>query len=435
MSAYTPDDARAVVEARLGRPVQDSLEAAVVLEAWCGVQARDAIRSGRDLIGRGSAPATRGRHIEEQESSGRSAVAEGISLILAILAVAMWASPLSSQLGAGVWDTAVRLALPLTFALQWMLWSRHFSKGDGLGSLRNEGPSGIVLLGLIASVLAAHGHAGGVAAMLLVTWVGGTVLVARGWGVWYALVLAAVAIGLYFDVDPYALLGGGALVTLAVVAGAIVSSPSQAPSPGSWVQAGVVGIVGAGLGALLVTDDTIGWGFFGALPALALIPSAVGGLWGGRHLTRVHIELPRALRETPVSRADKVNVRGPGLVILGGSILRLTFITALLSGVCMLAGQWTSGTIATSLFVGFGCLALATLLVSLLVSLGRLGWALLAVCGAVLVEVGVALPPALAQPGSGLIAGATVASLLALPPLIKVFLRPGRALATAVWIA
>jgi hypothetical protein len=60
---------------------------------------------------------------------------------------------------------------------------------------------------------------------------------------------------------------------------------------------------------------------------------------------------------------------------------------------------------------------------------------MLAVCGAVLVEVGVALPPALAQPGSGLIAGATVASLLALPPLIKVFLRPGRALATAVWIA
>ena len=103
---------------------------------------------------------------------------------------------------------------------------------------------------------------------------------------------------------------------------------------------------------------------------------------------------------------------------------------------CVLAGPWTSGTIATSLFVGFGFLALATLLVSLLVSLGRIGWALLAVSVAVLFEVTAStLPATLAQPGSGLIAGAVVASAIALPPLVKLFLRPGRALATAVWIA
>ena len=42
---------------------------------------------------------------------------------------------------------------------------------------------------------------------------------------------------------------------------------------------------------------------------------------------------------------------------------------------------------------------------------GDSAWATLSPCAsAVLVEVGVALPPALAQPGSGLIAGATVAS-------------------------
>jgi hypothetical protein len=38
------------------------------------------------------------------------------------------------------------------------------------------------------------------------------------------------------------------------------------------------------------------------------------------------------------------------------------------------------------------------------------------------------------QPGSGLVAGGLIASTLALPPLVKLFLRPGRALATAVWI-
>jgi hypothetical protein len=34
-----------------------------------------------------------------------------------------------------------------------------------------------------------------------------------------------------------------------------------------------------------------------------------------------------------------------------------------------------------------------------------------------------------------LIAGGLVASALALPPLVKLFLRPGRALATSLWIA
>ena len=434
MKALDPRRACAVVEARLGRPVQDSLEAAVVLEAWCGLQARDAINRGRELIGHVGAPAPRRRHIEEQETSGRSAMAEGMSLVLAILAVAMWASPLSSMLGAAVWDTAVRTALPLTFAFQWILWSRHLSKGEGLGSLRREGPAGVLGLAAIAALLVSLGNGGAVAAMLLVTWTSGTVLMSRGWGLLYALVLASVGLGLELALDPFALLGGAALFSIVAVGLAVATSGPAASSTGSWLQALVVGAIGAGLGALLVTDHTIGWGFFGALPALALIPSAVGGLWGGRYLSRVHVELPRALRETPVARADKVDLGGPGLVILAGSILRLTLGTTVLSVLCILLSPWTSGTIATSLFVGFGCLALATLFVSLLVSLGRMTWALVAVSAAVLVEVWVELPAALAQPGSGLVAGGLIASIIALPPLVKLFLRPGRALATAVWI-
>jgi hypothetical protein len=434
VKALDPRRACAVVEARLGRPVQDSLEAAVVLEAWCGLQARDAIDGGRKLIEHVSGPPPRRRHIEEQETAGRSGTAEGVSLVLAILAVAMWASPLSSMLGAAVWDTAVRVALPLTFALQWILWSRHLSKGEGLGSMRREGPAGVVGLAGIAALLVSFGVGGAVAAMLLVTWTSGTVLVSRGWGLLYALVLAAVGLGLAFELDPFALLGGAALFSIGAVWAAIATSGPAPSSPGNWVQAIVVGVIGAGLGALLVTDHTIGWGFFGALPALALLPSAVGGLWGGRHLSRVHVELPRALRETPVARADKVNFGGPGLTILAGSVLRLTLGTAVLSGLCMLASPWTSGTIATSLFVGFGCLALATLFVSLLVSLGRMAWAFTAVSAAVLCEIWIELPAALAQPGSGLIAGGLIASVVALPPLVRLFLRPGRALATAVWI-
>jgi hypothetical protein len=434
MNMLDPRRAREVVEARLGRPVQDSLEAAVVLEAWCGLHAREAIARGRALIAHAGRPACGKHPVQEPEPAQRSTT-DGISLVLAIVAVAMWASPLSAMLGAAVWDTAVRLALPLTFALQWVMWSRHLSKGDGLGSLRREGPVALVGLAAIAATLVSLGDAGAVAAMLLVTWTSGTVLLARGWGTLYATLLGVVGVGLVCGLDPYALLGSAAAGSLGAVATAVATADTGSATPGAWPQALLVGVTGAGLGALLVTDNTIGWGVHGALPALALIPSAVGGLWGGRHLARIHLQLPRTMRETPLTRADQIDVRGPGLAILAGSIGRLVLATGLLSVLCVVASPWTSGTIATSLFVGFGCLALATLLVSLLVALGRTAWALAAVGAAVFVEVAVAQPATIAEPGSGLVAGGLIASALALPPLVKLFLRPGRALATSLWIA
>ena len=42
--------ARRLIEARLGRPPQDALEAAVVLEAWAGVPAQRALEAARALM-------------------------------------------------------------------------------------------------------------------------------------------------------------------------------------------------------------------------------------------------------------------------------------------------------------------------------------------------------------------------------------------------
>ena len=74
--------------------------------------------------------------------------------MLAVVAVATWASPLSAQLGASVWDSAVRLALPMTLALQWLIWSRHLSGGEGLGTLRRESPFAVIaLIAMLAGLL------------------------------------------------------------------------------------------------------------------------------------------------------------------------------------------------------------------------------------------------------------------------------------------
>ena len=164
------------------------------------------------------------------------------------------------------------------------------------------------------------------------------------------------------------------------------------------------------------------------------MPSAVGGFWAGHNLSRIYSELPHALRGVAVTRADQIAFRGAALRILGGSVLRLIVATIGLSAVCVLAGPWTSGTLAISLMVAFGCLALATLLVSLLLSLGHPGRTLFAVSAAVVAEAVLQLSHAATEPGDPLIAGACVAVLLVLPPILRLFLRPGRVLATAFWI-
>jgi hypothetical protein len=102
----------------------------------------------------------------------------------------------------------------------------------------------------------------------------------------------------------------------------------------------------------------------------------------------------------------------------------------------ILTSQYTSGTNRLSLFVGFGCVALVTLLVNVLESLAYARWALFAAGASVATELtlsNVALVHA-PVPGAALIAGTLVGILVALPPLLMLLMRPGRVLATSLWI-
>jgi hypothetical protein len=423
-----------MVEARLSRYAQDELEAAVVLEAWCGLKARTALALGRKVVRGERQSAAPRRHGAEKRPRREGAAAEGLALVMAVVAVATWASPITRELGAAAWESAIRLALPLTLALQWLLWSRFLGHDGGLGRLRQEAPvvaaGGAAIVGALASL----GTGGILAAMLVATWTGGTILVRRGWVIWYALVLSGAAAALHHGTPTLELLAAATFTVLLATTLALATQAPVAGASGPWSQAVLAGLVGGALGALLVDDQTIGWGVRGYLPALALIPSAIGGFWAGHSLSRVYSDLPHALRGVAVTRADQVALRGAALRILAGSVLRLIVATVGLSAICLLASPWTSGTLAISLMVAFGCLALATLLVSLLMSLGHPGRTLFAVSAAIAAEAVLQLSHSATQPGDPLIAGACVSVLLVLPPILRLFLRPGRVLATAFWI-
>jgi hypothetical protein len=86
------------------------------------------------------------------------------------------------------------------------------------------------------------------------------------------------------------------------------------------------------------------------------------------------------------------------------------------------------------ILAGFALVALASMLVGLLESLGRGRQALLAVaCGAA-AEAIVALADAHPFPGTGLVAGGATVALLVAPAVVVLLRRPATTLATALWI-
>jgi hypothetical protein len=436
--AHGPKYAAGVIEARLGRAALDVLEAAVVLEAWGGLRASRALSLGSRVVPPKPPRWMPGRLTTEESGRRDSILTEAIALIMAIVAVASWAGPLSRQVGTTVLEHAILVALPLTLALQWAIRSRYLSRRAGLSWLSHDRVAlGVfAVAGIEAPLILLHPY-GPLAAMFVAIWVGGTVLARRGWALLYGLLLVGTVVGLELSWPAYPLLGAlTAVVLLASIAAVRTArEPSNEPA-GRVGRAAWAAAMGGALGGLLVGDSSLGWGVHGAFPALALLPSVLGSFWGGYHLWKLYDALPRGLQGVALARANARDFRGPAMSIFLGSMLRLIGTTVVLSGVVILIAQWTSGTNRLSLFVGFGCVALITLLVNLLESLAYIRWALFAALASVLTELSVshlALSP-VRVPGAALIVGATVGILIALPPLIRLLLHPGRVLATSLWI-
>jgi hypothetical protein len=469
----------ALVEARLGRPAQDMLEAAVVLEAWGGVPAQRALDMGASLVSRAASVPEPSTAVLPPVGRRQELVIEGLAFVVSVLSIALWTQPLADALGASTVSRALTVALPLALALQWGLRRRYLSRPRGLAELARARAG--LALGTVAIALGpwlVFGRAGAVAGLLTLTWTGSTILMARGWSAGYAVLVVAATPAMVTGSAPLAVLAVTAAVTAAAVAVALRAPASpERLAGGSWARAFACATLGAGLGAMLVTDSSVSWST-SATPALALLPSALAGVWAGHRVWHLDHAIPRALAGIPVIEPPEPVIRStrpdpepraarpepsaggasralhavrpepasidpephvPAVTAAPRRGVVLAPVGVLLGAIGRLIGLAAVGSIvvATILPVGsgllaaFALLALATLLVSLLEAMGRTGWAALGITCALAAELAVGHAP---FAGAGLAAGAAVGVLVLLPAAVAPLLRPARTLATTLWI-
>ena len=188
------------------------------------------------------------------------------------------------------------------------------------------------------------------------------------------------------------------------------------------------------MGLLLVADPTVSWAG-GAAAALALLPSAAGALWAGRRLwswpARSRTRWPDARWRGAATRRRAAGALAGGRSPRARGVCAASCADRRRLGrllVLIPAGPGRAGVLA-----GFGVVALATLLVGLLESLGRPSLAAVGVAAGLAAELLVRL---LGAPfaGAALLAGGTLAVLVLVPGVLVLLARPARTLATTLWI-
>ena len=436
MTARDDGFGRRIIE-HLNRPPQDALEAAVVLEAWVGLSADDALSVGRATLARGvGAPPPRARVLSA--SSDRSLAPGDIGFVVGVLFIGFWVSHLATEFGPVAVDRAWRIALPASLGAQWALRRRYLAGPDGLGRLRaGLAPVAIPFLAVLA-MFRLFGEGGWLAAALTLIWTGGFVLARRGWGLGFGIALVVGAVTLGTGLPAWWVLGVTMVAVVISTAAGLVTTPASPRVPAPWLRALPAGAIGAGLGLLLVVEPKFAWHAHGVLPALTVVPALLGSLWSGYHMTSLWEVLPAALTSATVS--NRVGPRGQlvgrvAIQLLVGAVARLAAAAAIASAgvfAWVVLTREQDRRIVGNLLLAHAMLALAGLAVALVEAFGRWVWAVLAVAAGLATSLGLPVLVNRPTPGERIFFGAVAITFVAGPALAAMLRSPDRTIAAAI---
>lgn len=410
------EEAGALVQACLGRPAQDHLEAAVVLEAWGGQTGAQAFELAAAVVEnlQGTSPVLRPTDTIVQPELG--AAGEGRWMVFSLVAMAAWMVALDDSLGDAAVSRAARVALPSTLALQWLLMRRYLAGPGGMGRLRAGCRTAAALAVTAMGVTAASsGGARLLAAALVLIWVTGLALVRRGWGPVYLLGMGTGAAATGLGLPGELVATGVALFSAVALAAAVGSCSPSSKSPAAWRRALLAGLVGGGVGLLILFETRPGGHSGGVTSMLAVLPSLSAGNWAAHHLTRLWAVLPAALATMTVADREVRRLHRMVGRILLGTLGRVVATTALLS-LAVLGGAGIAGHRAETLsvaLVALGGIGLVGVIGLLLEAFGLGAWAAMATAAAC--AVAAVAPAGLEQPGRVLLVVAAAVSVAAWP--------------------
>jgi hypothetical protein len=423
-------DAQPLIEERLGRPMLDELEAAVVLEAFAGLEADLSLQIGRDAARFRSSVGETPPFERDRTTLDWASVLSDAAFIVGVLAIGFWLSGQGGELGAVAVDRSWRLALPISLGAQWFLRRRVLVGPEGLGRLRREswlfGPAAAAIIGLCVVP-----DGGVIAAALATTWVAGFLVSRRGWGlVHMAVVGVTLLVAKWLPI--WAVFAILVTASAALAAAALGASPVSDRMAGSFARSLPSGCIGVSLALILVAEPPILWGATPLQASLTVVPALVGALAGGLWMTRIWTAVPQSLARTPIAskRTPRASLRVfAEAVVLSIVVVQIVSIAVLfwLQGNAAELGRTTR-----SLLIAHAALAVAGLCVSSLEAFGRWSVGLVSAGGG---AVGAwLLAPALhvTEPGERILAGAAVALAIAFPVLLVTLHRPAHRIVVSV---
>jgi hypothetical protein len=401
------DDANLkMVIAKLDRPPQDGLHAAVVLEAWVGKRPEQSLAESDGMRHTRMPPV--GPSLRPVPLDNTIDLREFTVLVTILASVFLWLPALRELLNDQV-STTMAWALPLALGMDRAIRVRYL----GTGQIQTMMPAvwyinGVALVGLATFWMISDAAQVGLA--LTVMWGHAGILAMRKWPLVYINIVIAVATWLYLGESTLVGLTAGALAMLVATSLAVVTTESDRRIPETLWWTIAAGITGASAGILLTAEPEM-WRNRGWWLGAAVLVVSLSGWWASARITQLWVELPSQFAEVDL---DDDRKGWGGLVLSGavaGALSRVVLPTYVLLLICVAVGE-TSAAILVGAFAVF---AIAMLLLGLVVAAKRWGAAVvisvLAAATAIVFPDGTAGLPMLVGSGVAAVGFAVTAAI------------------------